>query len=187
MADLLRGGAVGYLTLGCRLIIAGIFLVSLGSKVRGRAQYREFVAATTALTGARAPYARCLAGLTVAAEGAVALLTALPQTALAGLLLAVGVLSVFTYALVRVLRRDRVVTCRCFGSSTTPVGVPQVVRNVVLILTAVTGLVAGSGGISHVDVGGVAVTAFAAVICVLLLARLDDLVELFRPTIHKGR
>jgi hypothetical protein len=35
-------------------------------------------------------------------------------------------------------------------------------------------------------VGGVAVTAFAAVICVLLLARLDDLVELFRPTIQKG-
>ena len=182
MADPLRSGAVGYLTLGCRLVITGIFLVSLGSKIRGRAQYREFVAATAALTGARASRARRLAGLTVAAEGAVALLTALPATAPAGLLLAVGVLGVFTYALVRVLRRNRVVTCRCFGSSTTPVGVPQVVRNVLLMLTAVTGLVAGSGSI--VDVGGVAVTAFAAVICVLLLARLDELVDLFRPTIH---
>lgn len=175
---------MGYLSLGCRLVITGIFLVSLGSKIRGRAQYREFVAATAALTGSRAPHARRLAGLTVVAEGAVALLTALPLTAPAGLLLAIGVLSVFTYALVRVLRRGRVVTCRCFGSSTTPVGVTQVVRNMVLILTAVAGLVTGSGGMPHVDVGAVAVTAFAALICVLLLARLDDLVELFRPTIH---
>lgn len=173
---------MAYLILGCRLVVAGIFLVSLISKIRNRAQYREFVVATAALTGTRAPVTGRLAGLTVAAEGAVVLLTALPVTATAGLLLAVAVLGAFTYALVRVVRRNRVVTCRCFGSSAAPVGWPQVLRNVVLILVAVTGLVAGLDGWSPVDVGGAAVTAFGAVACVLLLARLDELIELFRPT-----
>jgi len=180
---LVRGSGMGYLTLGCRLVIAGIFLVSLSSKIRSRAGYRDFVAATAALTGAPAPYARRLAGFTVAAEAAAVLLTALPQTAPVGLVLAVGVLGAFTYILVRALRRNRVVTCRCFGSSTVPVGVPQVARNVFLVLVAVSGLVAaGLGGTPHVEWGGVTVTALAASICVLLLARLDELVDLFRPT-----
>jgi hypothetical protein len=186
---------VNYLELGCRGVLVGVFLASLVGKLRGPAAYRGFVTATGALLGVDARRARLMAGLAVTAEGAVlALLVAGLVVRLAapgagwvgwavvgwlGLGAAGGLLLCFTGALVAALRRGTGEVCHCFGASTTPVGWHHVGRNGVL-LVAVAGLVAGLGGGGSYQVAGIAVTGLAVVVCVAVVARLDDLVALFR-------
>ncbi len=162
----------GYLELGCRGLLAGVFLVSLAGKLRGRAAYAAFVAATASLLATDGRQARVLAPLTIAAEiatvGALAVGTA-------GLLVAAALLGCFTVALVLALRRGTTAPCRCFGASTTPIGVHHVVRNLVLAGLAVVGSIAGYDG-APLDPAALVVTALAALVCVLVTVRLDDLV-----------
>jgi hypothetical protein len=192
------GGVVSYLELGCRGVLAGVFLVSLAGKLRGPAAYRGFVTATGELLGVGARRARSMAVLAVVAEGAVLGLLvvglgtelAAPGTGWAGRAVvgwlgfggAGGLLVGFSGALVRALRRGTGGACHCFGASTTPVGRHHVVRNAVLLLVAVVGLAAGPGGGGSYQVAGVAVTGLAVAACVAVTARLDDLVALFRTT-----
>jgi hypothetical protein len=98
-----------------------------------------------------------------------------------GFVLAAGLLACFTAALVRTLRRGSTASCHCFGPSTTPVGVHHVARNLVMIAVAAAGLIADlSLGTQPYRPAGIAVTGLAVVVCVLVTARLDDLVAVFR-------
>lgn len=170
---------MSYLVLGCRGVLAWIFLVSLFGKVRGPAAYGVFVRATGRLLSVSGRAGRVLAALTVAAECLV--VVALVAPAAVGFAAAIALLCVFSGALVRALRRGEDTGCHCFGASTTPVGLHHVVRNLVLVAVAAAGLIvevwAHPGGYR---LAGVAVTAPAVVACVLLVTRLDDLVALFR-------
>ena len=165
----------GYLELGCRGVLAGVLLVSLAGKLRGRAAYAAFVAATKSLLATGDRQAGVLAPLTIAAEiGTVVALAIGP----AGLVAAAALLGCFTGALVLALRRGSVAPCRCFGASTTPIGLHHVVRNVVLIGLAAAGLIAGAApGDPPVEPAALAITALAVGVCVLVTARLDDLVD----------
>lgn len=169
---------MSYLLLGCRALLAGVFLWSLAGKLRGRAAFRGYLDAARTLLGLPERRSRPLAACAVLAEAAaVVLLVVLPPL---GFVVAGGLLACFTAALVRALRRDHGASCPCFGASSAPVGRHHVARNAVLGATAALGLalsVAGTGGYRP---GGVAVTAFAVLVCVLVTARLDDLAALFR-------
>ncbi|MGC5009705.1 MauE/DoxX family redox-associated membrane protein [Streptosporangium sp. DT93] len=175
---------MSYVILGCRLLLLGIFLASLAGKARGRQAFREFVAATATLLAVRSVPARRLALLAMAAEAAIVVLLAVPATLPAGFALAAVTLGGFGYALARALRQGRAAPCRCFGSSSAPVGGRHVIRNLVLIAAAMTALVATLGGAPQaVETPGVIVTALAALVCVVLVTRLDDIAELFRPAV----
>lgn len=169
----------GYLELGCRGLLAGVFLVSLAGKLRGRSEYSAFVTATASLLATGHRRARVLAPLTIAAE--IAIVGAL-AVGPAGLLAAAALLGCFTVALVLALRRGTTAPCRCFGASTTPVAVHHVVRNLVLAGLAIAGSVAGYAGAgasldpAPLDPAALVVTALAALVCVLVTVRLDDLV-----------
>lgn len=166
----------GYLALGCRWLLAGVFLVSLFGKLRGPAAYTAFVAATASLLATGTRQARVLAPLTIAAEAATIVALGFGR---AGLVAAAALLGCFTIELMRAVRRGSAVPCRCFGASTTPVGVHHVVRNVVLIGLAVAA--AGfAGDDAPLDPGALVVTALAAAVGVLVTARLDDLVAVSR-------
>ncbi len=174
---------VEYLELGCRVLVGGVFAVSAGSKLSSRTAVADFAAATARLTGARAGRARQLAAAVVAAEIAVVLALIVPSLVRWGFAVGIGLLAVFSVAIVGALRRRQTTPCRCFGASTSPLGAQHVARNAALTAVGVLGIAADlSGGASSLDFGLACVVALAALIGVALAARLDDLIGLFRTT-----
>lgn len=172
---------MSYLVLGCQGVLVGVFLVSIVGKLRGRGAYREFVSATASLLAAGHRTARVLAPLTITAECTVVLALALPGAARLGFAMAAALLCCFSVALVRAIRRGSAAPCRCFGASSTPVSSHHVVRNIVLIATAAAGVIIDLAVDSEqLEPAGVAVVGLAVLACVLLIARLDDLVTLLR-------
>ncbi|WP_208799875.1 MauE/DoxX family redox-associated membrane protein [Microbispora triticiradicis] len=177
----------------CRLLTGIVFLASAVSKLRGRAAYEEFTAATRALAP-RLP-ARPAAALVVAAEAAVAPLLAWRPTVLAGFCAALGLLVAFTVAMAAALRRRRRVLCRCFGASTVPVGPGHLVRNAVLAAAAATGAaqaaIAGAaaesaGSLTDLGVAGPAAAALTAGAAAVLLSATGEIAGLFTNT-HSRR
>lgn len=67
---------MGHVVVWGRLLVLGIFLVSLAGKVRSRQAFREFVAATGTLLAVRPGRARWLGLLAVVAEVAIVVLVA---------------------------------------------------------------------------------------------------------------
>ncbi|WP_028927911.1 MauE/DoxX family redox-associated membrane protein [Pseudonocardia acaciae] len=172
-----------YVVLGSRTLLAGVFLVSLAGKLGGRRAFRSFVAATAALLAVQTRSARVLAPLTVAGEGAVVVALALPGLVWVGFVVAAALLCCFSVVLAGAIRRGTRTPCRCFGAGSAPVGGHQMVRNLVLVAVAAVGLVGGltAGGDRGYEPAGVALVAVVAAVCVLVTARLDDLVALLRP------
>lgn len=163
---------MAYLALGCRLVLLGVFLVALVSKV---CDHREF---EDSLVGV-VPHHRVAAALTTATEAAVVVLLCVPRTGPAGLALAAALLVAFIVGITRALRRGTTAPCRCFGASATPLGVPHVVRNGVLVGVAAAGAFAGSA--LPTDLPGITITAVSAAVTTLAVVRLDDVVALFQP------
>ncbi|MEU6370055.1 MauE/DoxX family redox-associated membrane protein [Streptomyces sp. NPDC046931] len=166
-----------------RCLIGVVFLVSAASKA-GRSSFAAFVTSVVDMRilprGAAAPAAVC----TVAAEGAVAGLLAAParHAVTAGLLLAAGLLAVFTAAIALAVRRGTTVPCRCFGASVTPLGSPHIVRNTLLAGAAAFGAVCSAVAARPApSPAGVVVPAVLGLTAGALVTRLDDLSALFRP------
>jgi hypothetical protein len=175
--------AVEYLEFGCRVLLGGVFAVSAGSKLYSRIVFADFTAATARLTGARVGRARQFAIATVAAEFAVVVALIVPALVLWGFAAGIGLLAVFSAAIVRSLRRGQRAPCRCFGASNSPLGTQHVARNAALAAFCLLGIAAGlSNGAASLELGPACVVAFAALIGVALTARLDDLIGLFRTT-----
>lgn len=169
---------MSYLILGCRGVLAGVFLVSLVGKLWG---YPEFVTATGTLLAVPARHARLLAPVTVVVELLAVVALAVPGLVRLGFVLAAVLLGCFSAALVAAIRRGSRASCRCFGASRAPVGGHQVVRNLALVAVAVVGFVADVVIVDRgYELAGVAVVGVASAVCVLVVARLDDLVALLR-------
>jgi hypothetical protein len=174
---------VSYLLLFSRCCIGLVFAVSAMEKARGRARWRNF---RTSLGGMRVLPARLVgpvAGLVVAGEGTVPLLLApWPSVVppLAGFTVAVLLLGGFTVAITAVLRRGTPAACRCFGGEGAPFGRRHVARNLTLAAGAVGGGIAALGDPPATLRAIVAVPV--AVVCAVIVTRLDDLVALFTPT-----
>ncbi|NIK61079.1 MauE/DoxX family redox-associated membrane protein [Kribbella shirazensis] len=172
-----------YLQFGCQVLLGGVFAVSAGSKLYTRTAFADFAAATARLTGAGTGRARQLAVGVVATEIAVVLALIVPALVLWGFAVGIGLLAVFSAAIVRSLRRGQRAPCRCFGASNSPLGVQHVARNAALAAFGAFGIASGlSGRTSSLDFGLACVVAFAALVGVALTARLDDLIGLFRTT-----
>jgi hypothetical protein len=168
---------VDHLLLAARVLIATVFAVSLGTKLRGRAAFATFVASVRGL----APRVPARATATAVALGEVGMLVLLgyPPTARLGFAVALGLLGAFTVALVGAVRRERKVDCGCFGTSATPVGLPHIIRNITLMICAAAGIAAGTTGVPALP-GALTSAAVGAVVAGMLVLG-DDVVELFRP------
>lgn len=172
---------MSYAVLSCRYLLAGVFLVALVSKLRSRAAYLEFVAATGALLGVGDRTARQAALPTVAAEAIIVCALIAEPAARAGLGLAALLLGCFAVALTRALRRGSTAPCRCFGASSTPIRVEHATRSAVLCALAIAGLLVDlSLATHHYEPAGVAVSAPAVAAGILLTTRLDDVLNLWR-------
>jgi len=172
----------GYVLSCCRILIGLVFGISLLSKVRSRTSYTAFVAAVPGLVP-RLP-GRLVAPMLVVAEAAIVILVALPPTAEAGFAVAAALLLAFSTAIWFAVRRRAAVTCQCFGSSSTPVGPAQLVRNVVLLLAAGAGLLAAFDPARSTPGPGVLVTAlFTGATVALVVVLTDQIAGFFRSSL----
>jgi hypothetical protein len=97
-------------------------------------------------------------------------------TAVAGFVLATGLLLAFTAAIAASLRRGRRAPCRCFGATETPIGPRHLVRNATLICFAVLGALAPDG---LPPLAGAAVAVAAGVVVAVFVVAMDDIAVVF--------
>lgn len=172
-----------YLALCLIMLITGTFAISAVSKLHSRPAFAGFAAAVREMTGMPVRTARAVAACVAVLEIAIAVMSALPGTGRAGLATAVLLLAMFTALLLRTVTSGRRVPCNCFGASSTPASVRHIVRNLMLIVAAATGLVLGPAfGHAHLPAVAVLICAAAMVVPVALIALLDDLAGLFDPS-----
>ncbi|MEU7826716.1 MauE/DoxX family redox-associated membrane protein [Catellatospora sp. NPDC049133] len=174
-----------YVLLGCVVCLGVVFAVSAISKLRSRASYAAFIASTRELLPRPWPPAAHVALIVLVAE--VAIVPLLFSVPMAGLTVAAVLLLAFGGAIVLAVRRGVRTSCRCFGSSTKPLGWLHALRSGVLAALAVTGAVlAGSVTAANIITGlhpaGMAITLLAAGVFAALMIMFDDLVGLFEPT-----
>jgi methylamine utilization protein MauE len=176
-----------YLILTCDALIALVFTVSAGQKLRGRAAFDRHARATLTMLDAVVPgrrpgrvALRRLAAVLIAAELAVPVLIVSVWPARVGQALAVLLLVAFSTGILASLARGLRVPCSCFGSSDTPLGPAHLARNGLLLVAAIVGVVNGTGPVAKAAVSGTVITIVAASAAAALLIRLDDLLALFR-------
>lgn len=173
-----------YVSLAARVAVGLVFLIALVNKVRSRAQWTDFVAATRRLAPGRLSRlvpAVALASAVAASEAGVVLLLAAPQTSTWGFALAAGLAGLFSLAIVSALRRGERGSCNCFGASTRPLGAPQLVRNLLLVAAAGSGLASTLAGGAGLELAGAMVALVTGAVVALVLVTADDIVSLFRP------
>ena len=140
----------------CRLLIAAVFVAALAGKASSRLAYSGFVRSLREMAVLPADAVRTAALLSVLTEALVVVLMLTPfrLAAMAGFVVAAGLLAVFTMVIARSLRRGDRTPCRCFGVATTPLGREHIVRNIGLIAVCAVGAASTlSGGQLHLGLG----------------------------------
>lgn len=170
-----------YLALGIRCLLGGVFLVSFLTKISGRTEFDQFVASVHGMKLLPRAFARPVAVAVVVAEFAVCVLLASPvrPAAVAGLLLAAGLLLSFMIGVAGAINRGAREPCRCFGASQVPLGPRHLVRNAVLTLCAVLGAMACLGT-GPLHAGGVSVAVVGGLLLAWLVIASDTILELFQ-------
>lgn len=166
-----------YLAAACQGLLIAVLAVSAASKVRRRADFRDFVASLRRTSLVKPSAARVVALVVVSTEGSAALLLLLPGTRRFGFVVAGLLLAVLTAGVAAIVRRGKRVTCRCFGASNAPLQIRHVVRNATLTGAAVVGVIAGASTFNSAAV----VVVLIGAVCAAPVILLDDLTELFRP------
>src|SRR5215813_11803225 len=114
---------------GCRVLLAVILGLAFIGKISSRAAFRGFTDSLTVLPWLPRRRHPVLAVVILVAEGASTVLLVVPGTALAGLALAVVLMTCFTVMPALSLRRGVELTCRCFGLRDAKIGLSHVLRN----------------------------------------------------------
>ncbi|MGN9919534.1 MauE/DoxX family redox-associated membrane protein [Micromonospora palomenae] len=171
-----------YLELACRLLLAVVFILAAFSKISGAAAWLAFVRALHQMRQVPDAVLRPAAIATVAIEALVAVLLLVPVRAVGalGFALASCVLLVFTVVVGLAMRRGNRTPCRCFGASTSPLGLPHITRNLVLICTAALGLT-GASAAGTLEVPYALLAGASGLIVGLLITALEDIVALIKP------
>jgi hypothetical protein len=161
---------------GCRCLVAVVFFLSVSGKVRSRTGFAEFVGSVGTLAPRWRSHRRSIAAGVVAVEAVIVVLLTVPATARVGAAVAAVAVLGFTVVIVAALRRGAMAPCRCFGASTVPLGRRHVARNG-LLLAAVA--VAAAADQVPSDPAWMVLAVTAGVLCGVLVAMFDELVDLF--------
>ncbi|MFG1882104.1 MauE/DoxX family redox-associated membrane protein [Micromonospora sp. NPDC049102] len=170
-----------YVAVGAQCVIGVVFIASSVGKVAGRRAFPSFLASLDGTRLLPPSLVRPAALSVVAAEfGVWVLLAAHRQATVAtGFALAAVLLTVFALGIALVLVRGLRTPCRCFGRSTSPLGLRHVVRNVGLAALALLGAATLRTG--PVPPEGLAVAVCSGLMLGGLVAVLDDILDLFLP------
>lgn len=164
-----------YVGLAAQIVIAVVFLISGMSKLHSWSAVQEFARSVRALP-LPAQLRTTRTALAIAAtELIVPVLLAVPVTTRVGFGVAIALLAVFSYAVVKVLQSGRRVPCRCFGVSDVPMHAADLLRNAVLIAIAAFGVVSQAARPSALTIVGVALVLFVAAYVSVGAVFFDDL------------
>jgi hypothetical protein len=166
--------------LACRVLLGTVFVVSVASKVRSRSAWRSFSSWLTGLPLRPASHRGAPAGL-VAAESAVVLLVAWPEGPAAGLITGSVLCLALTIGLVLALRRGSRQPCQCLGSSSEPLGGQHVVRNALLLVLAVIGIVSELGNVRPAGDAEAALAVIGGLAAAMVITFLGDITALLMP------
>ncbi|MFZ0168065.1 MAG: MauE/DoxX family redox-associated membrane protein [Candidatus Dormiibacterota bacterium] len=178
-----------YLSLGCAVVLAGVFLASGVSKLSNRPARRAFVESIRLLLGSVVRRPGLVAVVAVAAELGAVVLLGLPVSRSLGFGLAVAILLAYTCVLAISVQRGVEQPCRCFGTtSNRRIGREDLWRNGFLIFVGVLGYVS-----LHYSVSSALYPYWAAiavgggVLVAGLLVTIDDLLWLMGVAGGSGR
>lgn len=169
---------LGYGALACRALIGVVFAVSAFSKVRSRSEYRAFMRWLGRLPLPAALRGAPVAATVAVAETAIVVMLIPTATAAAGLALAATMLLAFAAGTLVTVRGGRVVPCRCFGASQSPMSLWHVARDLLLALLAAAGA-AGAAAAAH-SAGAIVLSLAAGVTVAVPVVLFDDLLSVFR-------
>ena len=168
----------------CQVVLLLLFAFAFVQKLRNHAAYERSVEGFALLSRR---WVTPLAWLATGAEGltAILLLGGLlwNEVRLAGALLALVVLLIFTGALISVVARRLHVSCGCFGADEHPVSAASLVRNVGLIACSVIAALPTFAIVSVIryPLQALLLIALAAATFVLLWSFLDEITLVLRP------
>jgi uncharacterized membrane protein YphA (DoxX/SURF4 family) len=170
---------MGYLEFGARMLLAVLFGLAVGGKLRSSGAFRAFAHSLREGLGTPPGLTTPIAAAVVIGEALVTALLVLPASARLGSWAAAAVLAGFTAVTAWLVHRRTTASCHCFGATGTRFGPRHVIRNAVL--TAIAMLAAALGPSPGIHPAGAAVTAAAGGVLALLVTRWDDLVALAAP------
>lgn len=168
-----------------------VFGVSAFGKARSRAARRAFASSLRGWrvvpprwVGAVAALVTGLEIVVVAGGLAALVLPGAPGRlcTIGTLVLAALLLAALSAGIALALRRGPGATCACFGATERPLNSGHLVRDVVLVAASLGGaaLAVGAGN-GAIEPAATLVAVFAGLVVGLLVARLDDLIDLFAP------
>jgi uncharacterized membrane protein YphA (DoxX/SURF4 family) len=171
---------LSYLELTVRASIALVFLVSSISKAANG--FESFVDSVRDLGVLPRSWVRASAWLVLIGEFAawIALAIPVPISAVVGFAIAAVLLGAFAVGIAAAVRRGAAVPCRCFGSSSSPLGRRHIIRNIVLASFSIAGA-AGVTLTGPVSPTGALVAVAAGLLLGGFVVVLDDIVGLFLP------
>jgi hypothetical protein len=155
----------------CRVALGFVFAAAVVGKLRNRADFAQSLSGL-GISRAATPTAVAV----IAAEALCVVLLLFAMTADLGYALALLLLAAFSAGIVSAVRTRRAVACNCFGSGGKQLGPAHLVRNGLLALIAVVGLLASQLPISAPSL---LIALGAGAFLSLLFIRWDDLTYLF--------
>jgi hypothetical protein len=164
-----------------RFCLGSVFAVAAVSKLRRRSDLREFRSSVAALLPRFARRLPRVPEAVLVLECAVAVLLLAPGLAPVGFGVAIVLLTAFAAGAAAAWLRGTRTPCRCFGSSSAPLGRRHVVRNLLLVGIATGGLLAGTPS-HNTDLVVSVAAAVVGVSSALVFVFLDDLIEVLVPT-----
>ncbi|HET8682042.1 MAG TPA: MauE/DoxX family redox-associated membrane protein [Micromonosporaceae bacterium] len=163
----------------CRLAIAVLFVASAFGKLSSRRDFEISIEGFKLLRDRR--LVALTATVVMAAEvGVVVLLGVGGPLLVPGFLLATALLVGFSVVLGHALRRRMEVSCNCFGPGIRLISPWDVLRNTVMILFAVGGLVLVRVDQAPVAAGAAVLLAGMSIVFVLAMSNLGDIATTLR-------
>jgi Methylamine utilisation protein MauE len=170
-----------YVSVGCRSALVLIFVIACISKVQNTESYRAFHESLGDIGLPSALAVRALSVVIPVAEAVVALLIAVNRTSVWGLAASVGLLASFTAGVGVAKARGRTVRCRCFGESSVSTTGEHILRNAVLAVISIAGMLASLAPAGHLRAAMAIFAIGIGVIGAGLFLRWDELAFLLRP------
>lgn len=162
----------------CRLTIGLTFAWAVFGKLRDLSAFQAAVVDFRVLPPA---LSRSAAWVSLLAECAIILMLGMGKTLLLpGFVLAAGLLMLFSVALGLVLRRNRQVSCNCFGVTKRRVSPYDVARNLLLMVGSLVGSWTSLVAIQPVAASALILLGLMALGLIILVTNLADVVETLR-------
>lgn len=163
------------LVMFCRITIALLFLYSGGSKLLS---WRDFAVTIGDFKLLPRRWSKPAACIFIAGEFITMILVVIGGVVLPGaFLLALLLLVGFSIALASALWRKLDLNCNCFGRAESRLSFYDLIRNLLLILSSLTGLWMASSATTSLSVGEIVLLAVMSAVMLFIVIQLRDIVE----------